>query len=89
MPKFTITLPNDPETLDEWQNAVDAADALLRLEAARMYGLVTGAPRWTPNAAGRSSTAPPKSTARACRGRRGAARGGAHGDGGRRTRRGG
>ena len=39
MPKLTITPPNDPQTLEEWQNACDAADALLKLDAARLYGL--------------------------------------------------
>ena len=42
--KLTITPPTDPKTLEEWQNAADAADALLKLDAARMYGLVTGGP---------------------------------------------
>lgn len=44
MPRLTITPPNDPTTLEEWQNAVDAADALLKLDAARIYGLVSGGP---------------------------------------------
>ena len=42
--KLTIKTPNDPETLDEWQTAVDAADALLKLDAARLYGLVSSGP---------------------------------------------
>ena len=42
--KVTLNPPTDPQTLEEWQNAVDAADALLKLDAARMYGLVTGGP---------------------------------------------
>jgi hypothetical protein len=35
---------DDPRSDAEWQAAVDAADFLLRLEAARAYGLVTGGP---------------------------------------------
>ncbi len=33
-----------PKTPGEWQAAVDAACAFLRLESARLYGLVTGLP---------------------------------------------
>ena len=33
-----------PVTDRQWQDAVDAAHALLTLEAARLYGLVTGGP---------------------------------------------
>ena len=44
MPKITITPPQNPETPEEWQAAVDAADALLKLDAARLYGLVSGGP---------------------------------------------
>lgn len=33
-----------PVTDDQWQDAVDAAHAMLMLEAARLYGLVTGGP---------------------------------------------
>ncbi len=44
MPKMTITPPHDPTTLEEWQDACDAADAMLKLDAARMYGLVFGGP---------------------------------------------
>ena len=29
---------------EEWQNAADAADALLEIDSARIYGLVTGGP---------------------------------------------
>lgn len=39
-----MTAPRDPETPAEWQIAVDAAWALLLLDAARQYGLVTGGP---------------------------------------------
>lgn len=42
--KITLEPPADPSTLEEWQNAVDAADALLKLDAARQYGLVRGGP---------------------------------------------
>lgn len=34
----------DPETREDWQEAVDAAHGLLALQAAREYGLVTGGP---------------------------------------------
>jgi hypothetical protein len=34
----------EPETKGEWQDAVDAAYALLVLDAARQYGLVRGGP---------------------------------------------
>lgn len=44
MPKLTITPPDDPRTLEEWQDACDAADALLKLDAARLDGLVSGGP---------------------------------------------
>lgn len=39
-----ISPPQMPVTPDEWQTAVDAAEALLRLESARLYGLVNGGP---------------------------------------------
>lgn len=42
--KVSVEPPHDPRTPEEWQNAVDAADALLKLDAARMYGLVRGGP---------------------------------------------
>lgn len=44
MPKTATIPPQNPETPEEWQTVVDAADALLKLDAARMYGLVTGGP---------------------------------------------
>jgi hypothetical protein len=34
----------DPQTNAEWQEAVDLASALLHLDSARAYGLVTGGP---------------------------------------------
>lgn len=34
----------DPATPGEWVDAVDTAHALLSLEAARLYGLITGGP---------------------------------------------
>jgi hypothetical protein len=34
----------DPETPAEWQDAVNAAEAALLLDSARLYGLVTGGP---------------------------------------------
>lgn len=37
--------PRDPVTPVQWQEAVDAAEALLRLDSARQYGLVTGGPK--------------------------------------------
>jgi len=36
--------PVNPVTREDWQLAVDAADACLCIEAARQYGLVTGGP---------------------------------------------
>ena len=45
MTNITITPPAEPNTPEEWQAACDAADALLELNAARIYyGLVTGGP---------------------------------------------
>lgn len=35
----------NPTTPQEWQQAVDAAEAWLVLDAARAYGLVAGGPR--------------------------------------------
>jgi hypothetical protein len=34
----------DPATSAEWQEAVDAADALLKVSWARAYGLISGGP---------------------------------------------
>jgi hypothetical protein len=34
----------DPQTRDEWQQAVDAAKFFLAMQAARVYGLVEGGP---------------------------------------------
>lgn len=34
----------EPRTPAEWQNAVDAAEAAMALNDARLYGLVTGGP---------------------------------------------
>lgn len=34
----------DPRTRGEWQEALDCAESLLGLEAARQHGLVTGGP---------------------------------------------
>ena len=34
----------DPQTQEEWQEAVDMAEFYLALESARMYGLVVGGP---------------------------------------------
>lgn len=34
----------DPVSKAQWQEAVDAADVLLALDAAREYGLITGGP---------------------------------------------
>lgn len=36
--------PVDPQMPEEWQEAVDAADALLHIHSAEAYGLITGAP---------------------------------------------
>lgn len=45
-PNITVSIapPKNPTTPEEWQNAVDAAEALRLLEGARLYGLVTGGP---------------------------------------------
>ncbi len=44
--KVTVQIapPAEPQTPEEWQNAVDAADALLHIQSAEAYGLITGAP---------------------------------------------
>ena len=44
--KVTVTIapPAEPQTPEEWQNAIDAADALLHIQSAEAYGLITGAP---------------------------------------------
>ncbi len=44
--KVTVTIapPTEPQTPEEWQNAVDAADALLHVQSAAAYGLITAAP---------------------------------------------
>ena len=34
----------DPQTTEEWQDAVDAAQALLEIDSAKQYGLITGGP---------------------------------------------
>jgi hypothetical protein len=34
----------DPKTRSEWQAAVDAAEACLQIESARLYGLIVGGP---------------------------------------------
>jgi hypothetical protein len=34
----------EPDTLQEWQEAVDAAELLLLIDAARKYGLIRGGP---------------------------------------------
>lgn len=39
------TKPQDPKTVAEWQEALDQAEMLLRLDACRLYGLVTGGPK--------------------------------------------
>lgn len=36
--------PVDPETPEQWQEAVDCAEACLLIDAARQYGLITGGP---------------------------------------------
>lgn len=36
------TIPRDPQTPAEWQDAVNCAEACLLFESARLYGLVTG-----------------------------------------------
>lgn len=39
-----VRTAQDPQTDAEWQEAVDLASALLHLDSARQYGLVTGGP---------------------------------------------
>lgn len=34
----------DPETTEEWQEAVNLSDLYLRVDSARAYGLLTGGP---------------------------------------------
>ena len=34
----------DPQTPEEWQDAVDGAQALLEIDSAKQYGLITGGP---------------------------------------------
>jgi hypothetical protein len=38
------TEPAEPSTPEEWQDAVDAAHALLSFESARLYGFIAGGP---------------------------------------------
>ena len=40
----TIAPPQYPQGDAEWQNAADAAHALLAVDAARAYGLISGGP---------------------------------------------
>ncbi len=40
----SIVPPAEPKTPEEWQTAADAADALLHIQSAEAYGLITGAP---------------------------------------------
>jgi hypothetical protein len=35
----------DPQTPEEWQEAVDLAEAHVLIESARQYGLITGGPK--------------------------------------------
>lgn len=44
----TTEPPRDPRTPEEWQNAADAADALLKNDSAKVYGLVTGGSAYVP-----------------------------------------
>lgn len=37
--------PQEPKTVAEWQEALDQAEMLLRLDACRLYGLITGGPK--------------------------------------------
>lgn len=36
--------PRNPQTPEQWQEAVDLAEFMLHLDAARKYGLLTGGP---------------------------------------------
>ncbi len=44
--KVTVSIapPVEPQTPEEWQTDVDAADALLHIQSAEAYGFITGAP---------------------------------------------
>ena len=44
MPTTKRNKPKDPKTVAEWQEALDQAEMLLRLDACRCYGLITGGP---------------------------------------------
>ena len=35
---------NDPTTFEEWQDAANAAEAWLRFDSAKKYGLISGGP---------------------------------------------
>lgn len=35
----------DPQSLDEWQEAADAAYAMLLIDAARNFGIIVGGPQ--------------------------------------------
>ena len=37
--------PRDPQTPEEWQEAVNAAEFLLLIDSARQYGLIEGGPK--------------------------------------------
>lgn len=39
-----VSLPVEPETAEEWQEAVDVAELYLLLDSARQYGLIEGGP---------------------------------------------
>lgn len=42
--KVSIAPPQEPQAREEWQNAIDAAEALLHIHSARLYGLIKGGP---------------------------------------------
>ena len=42
--RAAMTNARDPQTRDEWQEAVDCAFGLIALDSAKQYGLITGGP---------------------------------------------
>ena len=40
-----MSMAKDPQTPQEWQQAVDAAEAWIVFDSAKEYGLITGGPK--------------------------------------------
>ncbi len=80
----TIAPPQDPQGDAEWQNAADVAHALLAVDAARAYGLISGGPDVDTDRAVRGGARPrPRDGHSARRGRHRAVREGHRGGGSR------